>query len=97
LRETHRWPTCWLHKGISHERDIWGHDVEHHWSWWRRQLAHHLARSLSRHPELDIRPAGRGIIPQRAQLTEAKVEEVSAHNVVTKKLGHAPGRRGRLA
>lgn len=32
-------------KGISHERDIWGHDVEHHWSWWRKQFAYHLGKS----------------------------------------------------
>ena len=31
-------------KGIPHELDVWGHDVAHDWPWWRRQLAHHLAR-----------------------------------------------------
>lgn len=33
-------------KGISHERDLWGHDVSHEWTWWRRQALHHLARWL---------------------------------------------------
>jgi len=31
-------------KGISHELDVWGHDVSHDWPWWRKQIAHHLAR-----------------------------------------------------
>ncbi len=30
--------------GISHELDVWGHDVSHDWPWWQRQLAHHLPR-----------------------------------------------------
>jgi len=24
-------------KGISHQKDLWGHDVAHEWSWWLRQ------------------------------------------------------------
>ncbi len=31
-------------KGISHELDLWGHDVPHDWPSWRAQLAHHLPR-----------------------------------------------------
>jgi esterase/lipase superfamily enzyme len=31
-------------KGISHELDVWGHDVSHDWPWWRKQIAHHLPR-----------------------------------------------------
>lgn len=31
-------------KGISHERDLWGHDVSHEWPWWRRQALHHLGK-----------------------------------------------------
>ena len=31
-------------KGISHELDLWGHDVAHDWPWWRKQIAHHLPR-----------------------------------------------------
>lgn len=34
--------------GIPHELDVWGHDVAHHWHWWRLQLAYHLPRVLSR-------------------------------------------------
>ena len=30
-------------KGISHERDLWGHDVSHEWAWWKRQARHHLS------------------------------------------------------
>jgi esterase/lipase superfamily enzyme len=31
-------------KGISHWRDIWGHDVAHQWPWWKRQARYHLVR-----------------------------------------------------
>ena len=31
-------------KQISHELDVWGHDVPHDWSSWQRQAAHHLPR-----------------------------------------------------
>jgi esterase/lipase superfamily enzyme len=30
------------HKGIPHWLDMWGHDAEHHWYWWKRQFDHHL-------------------------------------------------------
>jgi esterase/lipase superfamily enzyme len=33
-------------KGISHQLDLWGHDVSHEWVWWRRQARHHLGRHL---------------------------------------------------
>jgi len=33
-------------KGIRHERDLWGHDVEHAWIWWRRQARYHLGRAF---------------------------------------------------
>ena len=42
LQETNHLADLLAEKRISHERDIWGHDVEHHWYWWRKQLAHHL-------------------------------------------------------
>ena len=29
-------------KGIGATFDYWGHDVEHHWYWWRQMLRHHL-------------------------------------------------------
>ncbi len=35
-------------KGISHERDLWGHDVSHGWEWWKRQARFHLEKSLLR-------------------------------------------------
>jgi esterase/lipase superfamily enzyme len=31
---------------INHEMDLWGHDVAHEWTWWKRQARHHLAKSL---------------------------------------------------
>jgi len=46
LAETHRLANILAAQGISHERDLWGHDVEHHWYWWRRQLAHYLGKAL---------------------------------------------------
>ncbi len=46
LAETHRLADLLAAKGISHERDIWGHDVEHHWYWWRKQIAHHFGKTL---------------------------------------------------
>jgi len=46
LAETHRLADLFAAKGISHERDIWGHDVEHHWYWWRKQIVHHLGKAL---------------------------------------------------
>lgn len=47
LHDTHRLADLLAEKGVPHERDIWGHDAEHHWSWWGRQLAYHLERALS--------------------------------------------------
>ncbi|MCB0154315.1 MAG: esterase, partial [Anaerolineae bacterium] len=46
LRDTHRLADQLAEKGVSHERDIWGHDVEHHWYWWRQQAAHHLGKTF---------------------------------------------------
>jgi esterase/lipase superfamily enzyme len=34
-------------KGISHECDLWGHDVSHEWTWWQRQARHHLLRLIA--------------------------------------------------
>lgn len=33
-------------KGIPHRLDIWGHDVDHDWPWWRKMLDHYLGRLL---------------------------------------------------
>ena len=46
LRDTRRLADLLAVKGISHERDIWGFDAEHHWYWWQKQLSYHLDRSL---------------------------------------------------
>ncbi len=29
-------------KGIPHKLDLWGHDVNHDWPWWRKMLPHYL-------------------------------------------------------
>jgi len=44
LPSTQRFAAVLAEKGISHELDIWGHDVPHDWPSWQRQLAHHLPR-----------------------------------------------------
>jgi esterase/lipase superfamily enzyme len=31
-------------KGIPHLLEIWGHDVNHDWVWWRKMLPHYLGR-----------------------------------------------------
>lgn len=31
-------------KGIPHLFDLWGHDVNHDWPWWRKMLPHFLER-----------------------------------------------------
>ena len=46
LEETERLADLLSEKGIGHERDLWGGDVEHHWHWWRTQFRHHLERAL---------------------------------------------------
>ena len=46
LAETHRLADILAAKNISHERDIWGHDVEHHWHWWRKQIVHHFGKTF---------------------------------------------------
>ncbi|MDQ3320913.1 MAG: alpha/beta hydrolase-fold protein [Acidobacteriota bacterium] len=34
-------------KGIPHILDVWGHDVNHDWDWWRRMLPFYLEKFLS--------------------------------------------------
>lgn len=46
ITETHRLADLLGAKGISHERDIWGYDVEHHWHWWRKQVVYHLGKTF---------------------------------------------------
>jgi esterase/lipase superfamily enzyme len=33
-------------KRIPHNLDIWGHDVNHDWPWWRRMLDHYVGNRL---------------------------------------------------
>jgi esterase/lipase superfamily enzyme len=33
-------------KGIPHTLDIWGHDVDHDWPWWRKMLPYYLSKLL---------------------------------------------------
>jgi esterase/lipase superfamily enzyme len=33
-------------KGIGHNLDMWGHDVNHDWPWWRRMLDHYVDKRL---------------------------------------------------
>ncbi len=47
LAETRRLANLLEEKGVSHERDIWGTDVEHHWYWWRKQFPYHLEKVLA--------------------------------------------------
>ena len=46
LRDTYQLAGLLGEKGISHECDIWGYDAEHHWYWWRKQIAHHLGKTF---------------------------------------------------
>ena len=42
IEETHQLARVLEAKGISHLKDLWGHDVSHEWEWWRRQARFHL-------------------------------------------------------
>ena len=33
-------------KGIPHTLDVWGHDVDHDWPWWRKMLPYWLERLI---------------------------------------------------
>jgi esterase/lipase superfamily enzyme len=44
LASTRQFAALLAGKGISHELDLWGHDVPHDWPSWRAQLAHHMPR-----------------------------------------------------
>jgi esterase/lipase superfamily enzyme len=33
-------------KGIPHNLDMWGHDVDHDWPWWRKMLDHYVGGRL---------------------------------------------------
>jgi esterase/lipase superfamily enzyme len=47
IEDTQRLADLLAAKGISHERDLWGHDVAHQWPWWRKQASFHLRKSLA--------------------------------------------------
>lgn len=46
VEETEAFAGMLADKGISHERDIWGRDVSHEWTWWRRQVRYHLIKAF---------------------------------------------------
>jgi esterase/lipase superfamily enzyme len=46
IEDTRQFAGILAGKGISHECDMWGHDVDHDWNWWRPQARHHFARAL---------------------------------------------------
>jgi esterase/lipase superfamily enzyme len=46
IEETHALAELLDSKGISHEKDLWGHDVSHEWVWWKRQARFHLEKSV---------------------------------------------------
>jgi esterase/lipase superfamily enzyme len=33
-------------KGIGHNLDMWGFDVNHDWPWWRKMLPHYIESRL---------------------------------------------------
>jgi esterase/lipase superfamily enzyme len=33
-------------KGIPHNLDLWGHDVDHDWPWWQKMLSHYVGERL---------------------------------------------------
>ncbi len=33
-------------KGIPHQLELWGHDVDHDWPWWRKMLPFYLDKIL---------------------------------------------------
>ena len=47
IEETEAMGDLLAHKGISHLKDIWGHDVSHDWQWWQRQAVMHLGRRFA--------------------------------------------------
>lgn len=43
IEETQALAAVLVAKGISCTLDLWGRDVAHEWTWWRRQALHHLS------------------------------------------------------
>ncbi len=46
IEETQTFARILEAKGVSHYRDIWGHDVSHDWVWWHRQAWMHLSKTF---------------------------------------------------
>jgi esterase/lipase superfamily enzyme len=46
IRDTKRIEGIIRQKGIPAHIDYWGHDVEHHWYWWRKQMPYFLSKIL---------------------------------------------------
>ena len=44
IEETQAFGDLLATKGISHRKEIWGHDVSHDWDWWRRQAVFYLGQ-----------------------------------------------------
>jgi esterase/lipase superfamily enzyme len=44
IDETRRFHAVLTARGISAHIDLWGHDVDHEWIWWRRQALMYLGR-----------------------------------------------------
>jgi esterase/lipase superfamily enzyme len=42
LPESRRLSEVLTRKGVPHWLDVWGHDVNHDWCWWRKQLPYFL-------------------------------------------------------
>ena len=48
IEDTRRLAALLESKGIPHTLDLWGRDVDHSWTWWRRQALHHLTARYAR-------------------------------------------------
>lgn len=48
LQETLQLGHALEQKGVPLWKDIWGHDVAHEWSWWRRQIRYQIERRIGR-------------------------------------------------
>lgn len=46
LDEAHRLEEQLAEKEIKHELDLWGYDVTPDWYWWRKQVVHHVKKTL---------------------------------------------------
>ena len=46
IEETHQLGDVLGAKGVSCQKDIWGHDVSHDWIWWQRQALFHLEKTF---------------------------------------------------